>query len=54
MIQMQVYLIFIIYLIGLSPKYSFPVARDNILACYQWLVTEKNISPSKIAFGNVS
>ncbi|GES93443.1 alpha/beta hydrolase [Rhizophagus clarus] len=38
----------------LSPKYSFPIARDNILACYEWLVTEKNISPSKIAFAGDS
>ncbi|CAB4464527.1 unnamed protein product [Rhizophagus irregularis] len=38
----------------LSPKYSFPAARDNILACYQWLVTEKNIDPSKIVFAGDS
>ncbi|RIA85797.1 Alpha/Beta hydrolase protein [Glomus cerebriforme] len=38
----------------LSPENSFPVARDNILACYQWLVTEKKISPSKIVFAGDS
>ncbi|RIA80826.1 Alpha/Beta hydrolase protein [Glomus cerebriforme] len=38
----------------LSPDHSFPVARDNFLACYEWLVTEKKISPSKIAFAGDS
>ncbi|RIA80824.1 alpha/beta hydrolase fold-domain-containing protein [Glomus cerebriforme] len=38
----------------LSPEYPFPAARDNMLACYQWLVTEKKISPSKIAFAGDS
>jgi len=38
-------------LLGLSPENSFPVARGNMLACYNWLVTEKNVSPSKIVFG---
>lgn len=37
--------------IVLAPEHPFPAARDNMLECYQWLVNEKKISPSKIAFG---
>lgn len=37
--------------IGLAPEYSFPASRENLVACYQWLVNEKKISPSKITFG---
>jgi acetyl esterase/lipase len=35
----------------LAPEHPFPAARDNMLECYQWLINEKKISPSKIAFG---
>ncbi|CAG8768417.1 3155_t:CDS:2, partial [Racocetra persica] len=39
---------------GLSPEHPFPTARDNMLNCYQWLVNEKGISPSKIVFAGDS
>ncbi|KAF0552914.1 alpha/beta-hydrolase [Gigaspora margarita] len=39
---------------GLSPEHTFPTARDNMLKCYQWLVNEKGISPSKIVFAGDS
>ncbi|GBB97789.1 hypothetical protein RclHR1_03070005 [Rhizophagus clarus] len=38
----------------LAPEHPFPAARDNMLACYQWLINEKKISPSKIAFAGDS
>ncbi|RHZ71117.1 hypothetical protein Glove_262g40 [Diversispora epigaea] len=39
---------------GLAPKNPFPAARDSLLACYDTLVNEKGISPSKIAFAGDS
>ncbi|CAI2170229.1 8566_t:CDS:2 [Funneliformis geosporum] len=39
---------------GLSPENSIPVARENMLSCYQWLVNEKGISPTKIIFAGDS
>ncbi|CAJ0890432.1 5244_t:CDS:2, partial [Entrophospora sp. SA101] len=36
---------------GLAPKNPFPGARDNMLECYEWLVNEQGINPSKIVFG---
>ncbi|CAG8447607.1 8561_t:CDS:2 [Diversispora eburnea] len=39
---------------GLAPKHPFPAARDSLLACYDTLVNEKGISPSKIAFAGDS
>ncbi|CAG8590289.1 437_t:CDS:2, partial [Dentiscutata heterogama] len=39
---------------GLSPEHTFPTARDNVLNCYQWLVEEKGINPSKIVFAGDS
>ncbi|CAB4411668.1 unnamed protein product [Rhizophagus irregularis] len=38
----------------LAPEYSFPASRENLVACYQWLVNEKKISPSKITFAGDS
>ncbi|CAB4398863.1 alpha/beta-hydrolase [Rhizophagus irregularis] len=38
----------------LAPEHPFPAARDNMLECYQWLINEKKISPSKIAFAGDS
>ncbi|CAJ0842444.1 11767_t:CDS:2, partial [Entrophospora sp. SA101] len=35
----------------LAPKNPFPGARDNMLECYEWLVNEQGINPSKIVFG---
>ncbi|CAG8799468.1 42884_t:CDS:2, partial [Gigaspora margarita] len=39
---------------GLSPEHPFPSARDSLLECYQWLVNEKGINPSKIAIAGDS
>ncbi|GBB97788.1 hypothetical protein RclHR1_03070004 [Rhizophagus clarus] len=38
----------------LAPEHPFPAARENMLACYHWLINEKKISPSKIAFAGDS
>ncbi|CAG8599943.1 7461_t:CDS:2 [Cetraspora pellucida] len=39
---------------GLSPENAFPSHRDSMLKCYQWLVNEKGISPSKITLAGDS
>ncbi|CAG8584016.1 7675_t:CDS:2, partial [Dentiscutata heterogama] len=39
---------------GISPEHVFPSARDSMLKCYQWLINEKGISPSKITFAGDS
>ncbi|RIB01841.1 Alpha/Beta hydrolase protein [Gigaspora rosea] len=39
---------------GLSPEHPFPSARDSLLECYQWLVNEKGINPSKLTIAGDS
>ncbi|CAG8480213.1 6265_t:CDS:2 [Paraglomus occultum] len=39
---------------GLTPEHSFPSQRNTFVQCYQWLVHEKGINPSRIAFAGDS
>ncbi|KAG9286248.1 hypothetical protein G9A89_014234 [Geosiphon pyriformis] len=38
----------------LAPEYPYPAARDHVIDCYEWLIRDRGLDPSKIAFAGDS